>query len=363
MVSNIGFPATRVLRGFVDWRTAATWQPFSKLIIKNDGLPWVISQIGVELTRMCRHLGVDTVDQRYASVSSNQSIFFVSKYFLEKWKKYRHRIAFPYYHGDPRKDAKFTPLIAAIRKNHQQISRIQVSHREMEQLILDTGISEEKVFLIPISLELSYFDMVTTSSREQERERLGIPNSAVVVGSFQKDGVGMKDGMEPKYIKGPDVFLKTLKILKLSIPELFVVLTGPSRGYIKAELDTLRIPYRHYLVERYQDISNYYHTLDAYVISSREEGGPRAVLESLACGIPLVTTKVGQALDLVSHGVNGWLADVEDAEGLAYWTQFALENKSSNGTILCNGRATAEQNCYQAQIPLWRGFMEGFVET
>ena len=224
MVTNIGFAATGVLRGIVDWRTAATWQPFSKLIIKNDGLPWVISQIGVELTRMCRYLGVDTVDQRYASVSSNQSIFFVSKYFLEKWKKYRHRIAFPYYHGDPRKDAKFTPLIEAIRKNHQQISRIQVSHSEMEKLILDTGISEEKVFLIPISLELSYFDMVTTSSREQERERLGIPNSAVVVGSFQKDGVGMEDGMEPKYIKGPDILLKTLKILKLSIPELFVQL-------------------------------------------------------------------------------------------------------------------------------------------
>ena len=43
-----------------------------------------------------------------------------------------------------------------------------------------------------------------------------------------------------------------------------------------------------------------------------DEGGPRAALEAMATGVPLVSTRVGQAADLVRHGENGWLADVDD---------------------------------------------------
>ena len=57
--------------------------------------------------------------------------------------------------------------------------------------------------------------------------------------------------------------------------------------------------------------------IDAYVVASRQEGGPKAVLESMACGVPLVTTRVGQAIDLVQHGVNGWMSAPEDANHLA----------------------------------------------
>ena len=55
----------------------------------------------------------------------------------------------------------------------------------------------------------------------------------------------------------------------------------------------------------------------AALVTSRQEGGPKTVLESLATGIPLVTTRVGQATDLVADGDNGLLADVDDVAALA----------------------------------------------
>ncbi len=50
------------------------------------------------------------------------------------------------------------------------------------------------------------------------------------------------------------------------------------------------------------------------MIASRQEGGPKAALEAMATGVPLVTTRVGQAADLVEDGANGWMVEVEDVE-------------------------------------------------
>src|SRR5262249_42944061 len=143
---------------------------------------------------------------------------------------------------------------------------------------------------------------------------------AFVVGSLVKDGVGWGDGLEPKLIKGPDVLLETIELLKPCIPELFVLLTGPARGFVEAGLERLGVPHAHTAVAAEQ-LPNVYRTLDVCLVGSRQEGGPKAVLESMASGVPLVTTRVGQAMDLVRNGENGFIVDVEDAAGLAGWVE------------------------------------------
>jgi len=99
------------------------------------------------------------------------------------------------------------------------------------------------------------------------------------------------------------------------------------------------------------------------MVTSRQEGGPKAVLESMASGVPLVTTKVGQAMDIVIHGVNGWMVEPEDAEGLAHFGEKIMTHREDLGPILENARKTAEENSYTSQIPLWHDFMEGFVRV
>lgn len=132
----------------------------------------------------------------------------------------------------------------------------------MRDIVLSSGIAPEKVFLIPIGINLSYFRMQTPESRKKTRLKYGIPESAVVIGSFQKDGVGWDEGLEPKLIKGPDVFLKTIEILKPRIPELFVLLSGPARGFVKQGLERLGVPYCHCFLERYPEIGQLFQAWD-----------------------------------------------------------------------------------------------------
>jgi Glycosyltransferase len=183
----------------------------------------------------------------------------------------------------------------------------------------------------------------------------------LVIGSFQKDGNGWGKGLTPKLIKGPDIFINTLKVLNNEINDLYVLLTGPARGYVKKELNKAGIPYSHFYNKTYSNISKFYHALDLYMITSREEGGPRAVLESMASGVPLVTTRVGQAMDIVQNGKNGWMVDSEDIEGLSFWAKYVRDNKNNLDNILLFARNTALNNCYSAQVPLWEKFMDGFV--
>lgn len=344
----------------------AGWPPYSRLILVRDRADWVIDEEMRALGGIATRLGVHQAESRWLAASKQQAVFYGTQFFLlsDDWLNLTHHIGMAYFHGKPGTGVReFDELYQRFSLYHERITRIQVSHSEMRDCLLATGIAPEKVHLIPIGINLSYFSVQTPESKRHARDHYDIPQTAVVVGSFQKDGVGWGEGREPKLIKGPDIFLQSVERLKRQIPELFVVLSGPSRGYVKAGLEKLGIPYRHFLLDRYPEVGQLFQTLDVYMVTSRQEGGPKAIFESMASGVPLVTTRVGQAMDLVCHGENGFMVDIEDVAGLSMWVEWILSHPSELNAIQRNGRRTAESNAYDRQLPLWRRFMSGFVST
>lgn len=65
---------------------------------------------------------------------------------------------------------------------------------------------------------------------------------------------------------------------------------------------------------RPEEMLEFYRSLDVYVCASRSEGTPNPCLEAAACGVPLVTTRVGNMPELIRHGINGFFVeqDVDD---------------------------------------------------
>ena len=53
----------------------------------------------------------------------------------------------------------------------------------------------------------------------------------------------------------------------------------------------------------------FYQSLDAYICASYTEGTPNPCLEAAACGVPLLTTRVGNMPELVRHGANGFFIE------------------------------------------------------
>ena len=110
-------------------------------------------------------------------------------------------------------------------------------------------------------------------------------------------------------------------------------------------------------------VAKAYRALDVCLVTSRDEGGPKAVLEAMATGVPLVTTRVGQAADLVRHARNGYIVDVEDAE--RHRRLGGLCRGGSGRDAGAAGRrpdGRRRRSCsYDALAPRWRELLTGFV--
>lgn len=231
------------------------------------------------------------------------------------------------------------PKVVRLAREQGSVARIHTPSNITKNQLIAAGIDEAKISLIPQAIDLAVFEPKTGESNQSLRAELHIPPDAKVIGSFQKDGVGWDEGLEPKLIKGPDIFLKVVAQLAKD-NKIHVLLTGPSRGYVKKGLESLGVAYTHIpYVEDSTAIAPYYHALDLYLVASRVEGGPQAILEAWASGVPLVATRVGMVPDIAIHDKNVLMAESEDVAGLVKNCQRIFDDKTLAECLVVGGLA------------------------
>jgi glycosyltransferase involved in cell wall biosynthesis len=113
-------------------------------------------------------------------------------------------------------------------------------------------------------------------------------------------------------VKGVDVALRAVEILRRRIPDLRVVSFGSSQpGAVAGQLGDFHF-------DPPQDaIKNLYSQCDLWLSASRSEGFNLTAMEAMACRTPVVSTRTGWPEEAIMQGVNGALADIDDAQGLA----------------------------------------------
>jgi glycosyltransferase involved in cell wall biosynthesis len=141
-------------------------------------------------------------------------------------------------------------------------------------------------------------------ARRETRAELGVPAEAFLLGTVGRVSVE-KDHALLVRAAGP-----------LLGPRVRLVIAGDG-----AELANVRAEAKRY--ERWviltgvrRDVPRVLAALDAFVLSSRSEGLPLALLEAMACGLPAVATNVGGVADVLDHGGAGHLVPPRDEEAL-----------------------------------------------
>ena len=248
--------------------------------------------------------------------------------------------------GDER--TKYVPALNKIAaKVH---TSCQITKREL----ISWGLKEDKIAVIPLGVDLGLFRPPTGNEKVALRKKFNIPDGKIVIGSFQKDGNGWGEGLEPKMIKGPDVFCDVVAGLNKKF-DIHVLLTGPARGYVKRRLTEQGISFTHQYLDRYEKIAEYYRALDLYIVASRAEGGPKSILESMASGIPVVSSEVGMAPDAIRDGWNGLLAPVDSTVDLLGKSSHIIEEGELRSKIVEN--ALVEVKKYDWSV-IARAYME-----
>lgn len=241
-----------------------------------------------------------------------------------------------FYHLEPDDDR-----LKMLRDRIDQIDFVHTSCTITRDALVENGIPDSMIRIVPIGVDTELFRPLPKSEVSPLRERLDIPEGVTLVGSFQKDSHGWGDSTKPKLVKGPDVLVEVARHLNRD-EDVYFLLLGPSRGYVKSKFDEYGIPYTHLYIQDYAEVPKYYNLLDLYLITSRSEGGPKAIPEGLATGTPLVTTRVGMAPDILTTGHDGYVVDVENTSALVTRARELIRHPDRRQQFSENGLETAK---------------------
>ncbi|MGJ0490492.1 glycosyltransferase family 4 protein [Methylobacter sp.] len=157
--------------------------------------------------------------------------------------------------------------------------------------ILEQNYNAKHVSLVPNSVDLDTFFSV-------RREKQSIPTIGFLFSETECKGVA--------------IALKVIERLKLKILTLRVISFGMNKP------QTITLPdYIELEVNPTQDkIRGIYEQCDVWLCCSLSEGFGLTILEAMACRTPAVSTKCGGPEDIISHGENGYLCDINDVNAL-----------------------------------------------
>jgi glycosyltransferase involved in cell wall biosynthesis len=127
-----------------------------------------------------------------------------------------------------------------------------------------------------------------------------------------------------------DLLVATAQLAPDERPHLLLVGDGVMRDSLEALAARLGIDGTTSFAGAQTDTLSSYRSMDVLVLPSYEEGFPMVLLEALACGVPVIATRVGDVPRLVEPGDTGWLLEPGDVSGLAA----ALREARAAGTGL-----------------------------
>lgn len=141
--------------------------------------------------------------------------------------------------------------------------------------------------------------------------------------------------------KGGDLLFKTLQNLPESIKSATILLTFGSGGKEIAEKVGMKVVNLGYLdTDSSKAIA--YSAADLFIFPTRADNLPLVLQESMACGTPMVSFKIGGVSDLVRPEITGYLAEPEDPIDLCNGIVKLLEDD--------NLRAKMSINCRQITL-------------
>jgi glycosyltransferase involved in cell wall biosynthesis len=185
---------------------------------------------------------------------------------------------------------------------------------------------------VPLGFDLSPLVAIDDDVRREARRALGLTGDAHVVTT-----VGRLTA-----IKHHALFVETAALVAARDPAAVFLLAGD--GELRPQLEALvrerGLESRVRFLGWRRDLANIYGASDVFLLTSRNEGTPVALIESLAAGVPGVSTEVGGVRDVVDTDAIGLLAPFGDPRALADHVATLLGDRERRQRMGEAGRAS-----------------------
>ena len=193
----------------------------------------------------------------------------------------------------------------------------------LRQVAAGIGVPADRIRVIPNGVDLMSF---APAKRDQARRMSGLPEDATIL---------LTVGAVYSW-KGQHLVIEALPFLRKQYPGILYLLVGGSRAEESSYVPSLKRRVAELGLEEHvrfvgsrphAELVRWFNAADLFVLPTRSEGCPNVLLESLACGVPVVATEVGGVPEIIRHGRDGLLVPYGDLPALRDALQSALDRR------------------------------------
>ncbi|MFQ5456383.1 MAG: glycosyltransferase family 4 protein [Nitrospirota bacterium] len=194
---------------------------------------------------------------------------------------------------------------------------IRATSHKIRNYLLSFGIPEEKIFLLPHRTDIHIFRPgIETDSLLKS---LGINQEKILlfIGRFVP-------------VKNLRMMINAFSLIVRSIPSKLILIGGgiekeSLQKYVNESGLSSYVLFLDSIL--YNQVPPYYNLADVFLLSSISEGRPNVIQEAMACGVPVIATRLSGTEELVEDGKTGFLVEVGDEKGMATAIKKILEDR------------------------------------
>ena len=216
--------------------------------------------------------------------------------------------------------------------------RIVVSQRMKEQFVRHYGDAAKGILVIPNAADLKIFTPANQPLyRDRIRQKHGISHNDLVLifagGDWER--------------KGARYLIEALSLLASTDVKLLIVGSGDEKFYGQLA-EQKQVRERIIFVPHSSILYQYYVASDIFVFPTIYEPFGLTIVEAMASGLPVITSRSAGAADLITDGVDGLLLnEPSDINDLATKIDLLLSNAELRKTMGERARKTAEKHSWE----------------
>jgi glycosyltransferase involved in cell wall biosynthesis len=204
---------------------------------------------------------------------------------------------------------------------------VTTGERLREQVIREAGVAEPHVTSVPTGVDLARF---VAGNRASARRDTGLPQEKLVVGIVAT----------LRSWKGHRYLIDAIAKLDRQDVHLVIVGDGPQRDILQDQASRVPDPSRISFVGNQNNVVPWLQSLDIFVLPSyANEGVPQAILQAMACALPVISTDVGSIGEVVLSGQTGLLVKPHDVDSLVEHISRLCDDSALRAALGQNARA------------------------
>ena len=202
---------------------------------------------------------------------------------------------------------------------YENADRIVLISHGLEKKVLNLGVPKSKLRIVRNGINIDKFN---TMNKKEVREQLNLPINKTIITHI--GAIITRKGLDYLVDAMPKIMKKHKDVVLVFVGKGFL------EDHLKEKIKKLKIQDKVIFAgfKPYTEIPLWANAADLFILSSLEDTGPNTVFETMCCEVPVISTKVGIAPELIDNGKTGFFIRKKNIRDIEDCTLKLLDNKN-----------------------------------